>query len=63
MADQFKNYIAGQWQEAKSNRVFENRNPADRNDLIGTFPSSGTEDVDAAVQAAKKAIDRKSART
>lgn len=56
MADQFKNYIAGQWQEAKSNRVFENRNPADRNDLVGTFPSSGTEDVDAAVRAAKKAF-------
>jgi alpha-ketoglutaric semialdehyde dehydrogenase len=56
MADPFKNYIAGQWQTAKSSKVFENRNPADRNDLIGAFPASAAQDVDAAVQAAKKAF-------
>jgi aldehyde dehydrogenase (NAD+) len=37
--------------------VFENRNPADRNDLIGRFPASGADDVEAAVRAAKKAFD------
>ena len=57
MVDQFKNFIGGEWQTAKSKKVFENRNPADRSDLIGEFPASGPEDVDAAVQAAKKAFD------
>ena len=56
MADQFKNYVDGKWLAAKSGKVFENRNPADRNDLIGSFPASGAEDVDAAVQAAKQAF-------
>ncbi len=56
MADQFKNCVDGKWLAAKSGRVFENRNPADRNDLIGLFPASSLEDVDAAVQAAKKAF-------
>ena len=56
MADQFKNYVDGKWLAAKSGKVFENRNPADRNGLIGLFPASGAEDVDAAVQAAKQAF-------
>ena len=38
MADRFQNYINGQWVNAKSGRTFENRNPANRNDLIGLFP-------------------------
>jgi alpha-ketoglutaric semialdehyde dehydrogenase len=56
MVDQFKNCVDGKWLAAKSDKVFENRNPADRNDLIGVFPASGAEDVDAAVQAARKAF-------
>ena len=56
MAEPFKNYIDGKWQEASSGKHFENRNPADHNDLIGLFPASGPEDVDAAVQAARKAF-------
>jgi aldehyde dehydrogenase (NAD+) len=58
MADLFKNYIDGQWVEAKSRQTFENRNPANRHDLIGLFPASGPEDVDQAVRAAKKAFAR-----
>jgi aldehyde dehydrogenase (NAD+) len=57
MADQFKNYIDGEWRAAQSEKSFENRNPADRNDLIGLFPASGAPDVEAAVQAARKAFD------
>jgi aldehyde dehydrogenase (NAD+) len=57
MADQFKNYIDGEWRAAQSEKFFENRNPADRNDLIGLFPASGAPDVEAAVQAARKAFD------
>src|SRR3970040_511812 len=56
MAALEKNYIDGRWVEARSGRTFENRNPADRRDLIGLFPASGAEDVDEAVGAAKKAF-------
>jgi acyl-CoA reductase-like NAD-dependent aldehyde dehydrogenase len=56
MADSFLNYIDGKWLAAKSGKTFENRNPAKRNDLIGLFPASDVADVDAAVQAAKKAF-------
>jgi alpha-ketoglutaric semialdehyde dehydrogenase len=55
MADEFLNYLGGRWLMAQSNRMFENRNPANRNDLIGLFPASDAADVDASVQAAKKA--------
>jgi aldehyde dehydrogenase (NAD+) len=54
VADVFNNYIDGQWLAAKSEKTFENRNPASRGDLIGWFPASGGADVDAAVKAAKK---------
>jgi aldehyde dehydrogenase (NAD+) len=56
MAEQFKNYIEGKWLGAKSGETFENRNPANRDDLIGLFPASGQADVDGAVAAAKKAF-------
>jgi aldehyde dehydrogenase (NAD+) len=56
MAEQFKNYIDGKWLAAKTGKTFENRNPANRNDLIGLFPASGQAEVDAAVAAAKKAF-------
>ena len=56
MAAPFGNYIDGKWVEAQSHKTFENRNPADRSDLIGRFPASGTDDVAAAVSAAKKAF-------
>jgi aldehyde dehydrogenase (NAD+) len=58
MAEVFKNYIDGAWVEAKSGKTFENRNPANRHDLIGLFPASSPEDVNGAVQAAKKAFAR-----
>jgi len=56
MADQFKNYIGGSWLTAQSGKTFENRNPANRNDLIGVFPASGPAEVDAAVGAARRAF-------
>src|SRR5713226_1256750 len=56
MPEHYKNYIGGKWVEAKSAETFENRNPADRRDLIGLFPASDEKDVDAAVRAAKKAF-------
>ncbi len=56
MSDHFKNYIDGRWVDAASGKTFENKNPANRNDLIGLFPASDEKDVDAAVSAAKKAF-------
>ena len=53
--EKFQNYIDGKWCEAISGATFENRNPADWSDLIGTFPKSGLEDVDRAINAAQRA--------
>ncbi len=49
------NRIAGRWVPSSGGKTFENRNPADRNDLIGLYQRSNAKDVDAAVAAAKKA--------
>jgi len=51
---QFNNFIAGAWVPPDSGEFFENRNPADRTDLIGTFPLSGASDVQRAVESAKR---------
>jgi aldehyde dehydrogenase (NAD+) len=56
MAEQFKNYIDGKWLVANSGKTFEDRNPANRNELIGLFPASAQADVDGAVAAAKRAF-------
>src|SRR5437867_6070888 len=51
----FKNFINGEWVESRSGKAYENRNPANTDELIGIFVSSTSEDVDAAVDAAKEA--------
>jgi aldehyde dehydrogenase (NAD+) len=51
----FKNFINGEWVAAKSGAILENRNPANTDEIIGEFPLSGPEDVDAAVFAARNA--------
>jgi len=52
----FKNFIDGEWVEASTGQTFENRNPADTRDLVGIFQRSAKADVDAAVEAAKRAF-------
>jgi 2,5-dioxopentanoate dehydrogenase len=52
----FKNYIAGQWVDAADGKTFENRNPADTNDVIGTFPLATKDDVERAIEAANGAL-------
>src|SRR5277367_876234 len=52
----FKNFIDGEWVESSTGETFENRNPADTRDLVGIFQKSGKADVDAAVDAAKRAF-------
>jgi acyl-CoA reductase-like NAD-dependent aldehyde dehydrogenase len=49
------NYIGGIWRGACSGASFPSRNPADRDDIVGFFPRSGPEDIDAAVTAAQAA--------
>src|SRR5437016_7071049 len=51
----YHNFINGEWKEASSGKAYENRNPANSNELVGMFVSSSSEDVDAAVDAAKEA--------
>jgi alpha-ketoglutaric semialdehyde dehydrogenase len=53
----YKNYINGEWVEARSNQSIENRNPANTEELIGIFPSSAKEDVGLAIEAAHDAYD------
>ncbi len=57
MPKKFQNYINGRWVDAASGRTFENRNPANWDEVLGTFPLSGREDVDEAVRAARKAFE------
>src|ERR1700689_1836605 len=52
----FKNFIDGEWVESSTGETFENRNPADTRDLVGIFQKSAKADVDAAVDAAKRAF-------
>mgnify|MGYP001040010111 CR=1 FL=1 len=58
MARKFKNFIGGEWVDPSTGEFFENRNPADRDDLIGLWPLSGAEDVERAVQAARRGFER-----
>src|ERR1700751_4337521 len=51
----YKNFLNGEWVTPRSGKTLENRNPADTDELIGVFPLSSQEDVDAAVSAAKEA--------
>ncbi len=52
----YKNFIDGEWVESSTGETFENRNPADTRDVVGMFQKSAKPDVDAAVDAAKRAF-------
>ncbi|HEV8158315.1 MAG TPA: aldehyde dehydrogenase family protein, partial [Pyrinomonadaceae bacterium] len=54
----YQNYIGGEWVKSSSGEWFENVNPADTSDVVGRFPKSNAEDVNAAVEAAKTAATR-----
>lgn len=58
MAKKFQNFINGKWVDAKSGKTFENRNPANWEEVVGTFPKSSKEDVDEAVNAARVAFEK-----
>jgi aldehyde dehydrogenase (NAD+) len=50
------NYIGGKWVPAAAGKTFEDRSPADNDDVVGVFAEGGAADVEAAVAAAKKAF-------
>jgi acyl-CoA reductase-like NAD-dependent aldehyde dehydrogenase len=54
----FHNFIDGTWVPSVSRNVFENRNPANRDDLVGLFQQSTNEDVALAIDAARLAYER-----
>src|SRR5437588_5560168 len=54
----YKNFIGGEWVEARTGKTFENQNPADIRDVVGIFQASGKADVDDAVAAAKAAFEK-----
>jgi aldehyde dehydrogenase (NAD+) len=56
-AQTWNNFIDGQWVPSRSGRTFENRNPADPDDLLGVFQESTPADADAAIDAAARAYE------
>ncbi len=52
----FKNFIDGEWVESQSGQTFEDRNPADNREVVAIFQRSNKADVDAAVDAARRAF-------
>src|SRR5262245_54225400 len=54
----YRNYIGGRWIKPANGATLENRNPADTRDIVGVFPASTAEDVDAAVDAAREAFPK-----
>lgn len=51
----YKNFIGGEWVESRTGKTFENRNPANIDELIGVFQKSNQRDVEDALDAAKEA--------
>src|SRR6202162_341292 len=54
----FKNFIDGEWVDSSTGETFEDRNPADTRDVVGISQKSAKADVDAAVDAAKRAFTK-----
>src|SRR6266487_3933340 len=54
----YRNFIDGEWVECATRSTFEDRSPADRSEVIGSFQSSTEADVNAAVDAARRATRR-----
>ena len=55
MTEIYRNYVAGQWVECSSKKIFANINPANTADVVGFFQSSGAEDASKACEAAANA--------
>lgn len=55
MSTTYRNLIGDKWVAAASGKTFTSVNPANHDEIVGEFPASGPQDVDAAVRAAKAA--------
>ena len=55
-ATTYHNFIDGSWVQSVSGQLFENRNPANQDDLVGVFQRSTAMDVERAVDAARRAF-------
>ena len=52
----YRNLIGGNWVKPAQGELMDNLNPADTREIIGRFPASTAEDVEAAVNAASEAL-------
>jgi aldehyde dehydrogenase (NAD+) len=50
------NFVAGKWTASRDGRTYERHNPWRPSEVVGEFPSSSSDDVDAAVTAAAAAF-------
>jgi aldehyde dehydrogenase (NAD+) len=57
VSNKFKNFIAGEWSAPVDGHYFENRNPADRDDLIGEWPRSSRSDLERAIESAHRGFE------
>lgn len=55
MQEVFRNFIAGEWVECQTKKTFPNVNPANTDEIVGLFQSSGPDDTLKACEAAAKA--------
>jgi len=51
----FQNFIGGQWRNSESSETFTSTNPARTSEIIGYFQKSTRADLNAAIEAARKA--------
>jgi aldehyde dehydrogenase (NAD+) len=56
-ATTYHNFIDGSWVPSVSGDLFENRNPANHDDLIGVFQRSTRADVEHAIDSARRAFE------
>jgi len=52
----YQNLIGGEWVDTGSGELFENRNPASGEDVVGLFPKASVEDARTALSAARTAL-------
>jgi aldehyde dehydrogenase (NAD+) len=58
MAQEYRNFIGGEWVASSSGDTIAVRNPADTDEVLGNVPASTVEDVRAAVGAAREAFPK-----
>jgi alpha-ketoglutaric semialdehyde dehydrogenase len=55
MAETFRNFIGGSWVSASTGRTLETRNPANTDEVVGTYPQCDASDARQAIDAARAA--------